>query len=59
MKGLDTIKKTLKNNTMIFILIAVAVFFEVLIEFAGKGSLLSPSNVTNIINQSAHIWSIQ
>ena len=55
MKGLDTIKKTLKNNTMIFILIAVAVFFEVLIEFAGKGSLLSPSNVTNIINQNAYV----
>ncbi len=55
MKGLDSIKKTLKNNTMIFILIAVAIFFETLIQIGGKGSLLSPSNVTNIINQNAYV----
>ncbi|MCQ2596900.1 MAG: sugar ABC transporter permease [Treponema sp.] len=55
MKGLDSIKKALKNNTMIFILIAVAIFFEALIQIGGKGSLLSPSNVTNIINQNAYV----
>lgn len=55
MNGFDNIKKTLKNNTMIFILIAVAIFFEILIQAGGKGSLLSPDNVNNIINQNAYV----
>ena len=55
MSGFDSIKKTLKNNTMIFILIAVAILFEVLIQVGGKGSLLSPDNVNNIINQNAYV----
>lgn len=49
------LKKTLKNNTMIFILIAVMLFFQVLIVGFGKGSLFAPSNITNIINQNAYV----
>ncbi|MCQ2572633.1 MAG: sugar ABC transporter permease [Treponema sp.] len=55
MKGLDQIKKTLKSNTMIFVLLAVTVLFQVLIVGAGKGSLFAPSNITNIINQNAYV----
>lgn len=48
-------KKILKNNTMIFVLVAVMIFFQVLIVSMGKGSLFAPSNVTNIINQNAYV----
>lgn len=52
----------LKNNTMLFALIAVMILFEILMGIkSGEGfnlfgmSLFSPSNITNIINQNAYV----
>ncbi|MCQ2595965.1 MAG: sugar ABC transporter permease [Treponemataceae bacterium] len=55
MEGLNSLKKSLKGNTMILVLLAVIVLFQVLIVTAGKGSLFAPSNITNIINQNAYV----
>ena len=55
MEGLNSLKKSLKGNTMILVLLAVIVLFQVLIVSAGKGSLFAPSNITNIINQNAYV----
>ncbi len=54
MNALD-VKKMLKRNTMIFILLAVMLFFEVFIRAFDKGSLFAPSNITNLINQNAWV----
>ncbi|MCQ2982305.1 MAG: sugar ABC transporter permease [Treponemataceae bacterium] len=55
MNALQSIKKAAKNNTMILILLAVTILFQVMISAAGKGSLFAPSNITNIINQNAYV----
>ena len=55
MANMQSIKKTLKGNTMILILLAVMLFFQVLILAADKGSLFAPSNITNLINQNAWV----
>ena len=55
MANMQNIKKTLKGNTMILILLAVMLFFQVLIVAADKGSLFAPSNITNLINQNAWV----
>lgn len=49
------IRKMLKDNTMIFILIAVMILFQIFIVSAGRGSLFAPSNITNIINQNVYV----
>lgn len=49
------IRKTLKDNTMIFILLGVMILFEVLIQSFGKGSLFLPANITNIIRQNSYV----
>ncbi len=51
----QNLKKTLKGNTMIFILLAVMLFFEILIRTMNKGSLFAPDNITNLINQNAWV----
>ena len=48
----NSLKKMLKGNTMIFILLAVMLFFQALIVGFGKGSLFAPENITNLINQT-------
>ena len=55
MANMQNIKKTLKGNTMILILLAVMLFFQVLIVAADKGSLFAPANITNLINQNAWV----
>ncbi|WP_407397184.1 multiple monosaccharide ABC transporter permease [Treponema sp.] len=55
MANIQSLKKTLKGNTMILILLAVMLFFEVLIQGADKGSLFAPENITNLINQNAWV----
>lgn len=50
-----TMKAVLKNNTMVFVLVAVALLFEVLIRITGHGSLFAPANITNIIRQNAYV----
>ena len=49
------IKKTLKDNTIFIALIVVMLFFQLLISATGNGSLFSPGNITNIINQNAYV----
>lgn len=49
------IKKVLKNNTMVVVLLGVMVLFQVLIMATGHGSLFAPANITNIINQNAYV----
>ena len=55
MANIQSLKKTLKGNTMILILLAVMLFFQVLIMAADKGSLFAPANITNLINQNAWV----
>jgi putative multiple sugar transport system permease protein len=49
------IKKVLKENTMLIVLVAVMMLFQVLIMAAGRGSLFNPRNITNLINQNSYI----
>ncbi len=49
------VKKTLKNNTMVIVLVAVMLLFQVLILATGHGSLFAPANITNIIRQNAYV----
>ncbi|MBO4706296.1 MAG: sugar ABC transporter permease [Spirochaetaceae bacterium] len=49
------IRKSLKDNTMVLILVGVMLLFEVLIQSFGKGSLFSPANITNIIRQNSYV----
>lgn len=51
----NSLKKMLKGNTMIFILLAVMLFFQALIVGFDKGSLFAPENITNLINQNAWV----
>ncbi|MBO4319325.1 MAG: hypothetical protein J5857_02530, partial [Treponema sp.] len=51
----DSMKSTLKGNTMMFILVGVMILFEVLIQLGGHGSLFAPQNITNIIRQNAYV----
>lgn len=51
----NNIVKTLKNNTMVLVLVAIIILFQVLITAFEKGSLLNPANITNIINQNAYV----
>lgn len=56
-KGLPkSLKTTLKNNTMLFILVGVMILFEVLI-FTTDGTkhFFSPQNITNIIRQNSYV----
>ena len=55
MANIQSLKKTLKGNTMILILLAVMLFFQLLIVGADKGSLFAPENITNLINQNAWV----
>ncbi len=52
---MQRIKSFLKKNTMLIALIVVIVLFQVLIIAAGKGSLLKPQNVSNIIAQNSYV----
>lgn len=52
---MERIKSFLKENTMLIALILVTIMFEILIAIAGKGSLLNPQNVSNIIAQNSYV----
>jgi len=49
------IRNILKQNTMLIALIFVMILFECLIQIMDKGSLFSPGNITNLINQNAYV----
>lgn len=48
---MDTVKKVLKKNTMLIVLLIVALFFG----WQTKGVLFDPQNVTNLIAQNGHV----
>lgn len=52
---MQRIKSFLKKNTMLIALIVVIILFQFLIIAAGKGSLLKPQNVSNIIAQNSYV----
>ena len=51
------IKRVLKNNTMLFVLVGVMILFELLIGFKSDWSthLFMPANITNILLQNAYV----
>jgi putative multiple sugar transport system permease protein len=55
MAGQFNVKNTLKQNTMLIALVFVMLFFEALIQSSGRGSLFSPGNISNLINQNAYV----
>jgi putative multiple sugar transport system permease protein len=52
---MEKVKSFLKKNTMLIALIVIIILFQVLIIAAGKGSLLKPQNVSNIIAQNSYV----
>lgn len=52
---MQRVKSFLKENTMLIALIVAIILFQVLIIAAGKGSLLKPQNVSNIIAQNSYV----
>lgn len=52
---MTNIKRILKKNTMLMVLIVVMLLFQVMISAAGKGALFSPANVTNLILQNSYV----
>jgi putative multiple sugar transport system permease protein len=52
---MQRVKSFLKENTMLIALIVAIILFQVLITAAGKGSLLKPQNVSNIIAQNSYV----
>lgn len=52
---MQRVKSFLKKNTMLIALIVIVILFQVLIIAAGKGSLLKPQNVSNIIAQNSYV----
>ena len=49
------VKDFLKKNTMLIALVLVMVLFQMLISAVGKGSMFSPVNITNLINQNGYV----
>lgn len=52
---MTNLKNELKKNTMLIALVVVMLLFQLMITAAGKGSLFSPSNVTNLILQNSYV----
>lgn len=52
---MQRVKSFLKENTMLIALVVAIILFQVLIIAAGKGSLLKPQNVSNIIAQNSYV----
>lgn len=49
------IKDTVKKNSMLIVLLATMVLFQVLISSSGRGSLFAPSNISNLISQNSYV----
>ncbi|MDP4181684.1 MAG: sugar ABC transporter permease [Bacillota bacterium] len=52
---MNRIKSFLKENTMLIALIVVTILFQILITAFGKGSLLKPQNISNLIFQNSYV----
>lgn len=49
------IKDTVKKNSMLIVLLATMLLFQVLISSSGRGSLFAPSNISNLISQNSYV----
>ena len=49
------VKKVLKDNTMLLVLVGVMLLFQALILLTEHGSLFAPANITNIIRQNSYV----
>ncbi len=49
------LRKVLKENTMLLVLAAVMILFEIFIRATDNGSLFVPANVNNIILQNSYV----
>lgn len=45
----------LKKNTMLLVLAAIMVVFEILMKIMNKGSLFAPTNISNLIGQNGYV----
>lgn len=52
---MNKVKEAMKKNTMLFVLVIVTILFQVLITINGKGSMLAPTNVSNLIMQNSYV----
>jgi len=52
---MSKVNSFLSKYAMLVVLIFVMLFFEVLLSVNGKGSLFSPENLTNLINQNSYV----
>ncbi len=50
-----TVIVTMKKNGMLMALIGVTILFQILLAISGKGVLLNPANVSNIIMQNSYV----
>ena len=48
-------KSFLSKNAMLIVLVAVMILFEIALRNGNKGSLFSPSNLTNLIKQNGYV----
>mgnify|MGYP001070772340 CR=1 FL=1 len=49
------VKETMKKNSMLLVLIATMILFQILISSSGRGSLFAPQNISNLISQNAYV----
>ena len=49
------IKDIAKKNSMLIVLLATMLLFQVLISSSGRGSLFAPSNISNLISQNSYV----
>jgi len=52
---MTNVKGIVSKYAMMFVLVFVMLFFEVLISMNNKGSLFSPENLTNLISQNSYV----
>ena len=55
MKFYQTVIDTMKKNGMLIALVGVIILFQILLVASGKGVLLNPANVSNIILQNSYV----
>jgi len=49
------VKNAVSKNAMLIVLLLTMLFFELLLGNAGRGSLFSPQNLTNLIGQNGYV----
>ena len=55
MFGITAIKKSMKEHSAIFSLVAVVLFFQILLAATGNGTQINPVNIASLIRQNAYV----